>query len=419
MKKFLLAILIVLGIHNNGFGQNGRGAEIVIGKRYTLQSERISGKWDIEVSLPDNYESSDALYPVVYALHGDYYFNYAVGGFQRLVEFGDIPQVIIVGISNESNSYFAYGSKRADQFLDFMAEDIFPFIEKKYRTHLDRTVLGWHYTSGFIFHALSNRPDMFKNYIPISPYLGGYDVSKIEFNALEQLNARSPELKKSLYFGALSNERSVKEVALSLDSLLKKKAPKNLDWSFELIEPDYDEGIGISVYRLWNPGLKTVYKDYKNEELSDWNIEAYKTEGGLAYLENHYQKRAERFGGESSIPELFSLTLGAMRANEFTAFDELVKKMKGNLQAYNLNRILGFATYYLSNANYDEAMGIYDEVNGFYPNSISIYEGMALVRVASGKIKMAIKTYQRAIELARLQSDERLEVLEKSLAELK
>jgi predicted alpha/beta superfamily hydrolase len=261
ISLLLLCLLIVGGCFQNNLSSESDPDpdDVEIGKTYSFESQTIEGRWHVQVSLPLGYDQSDETYPVVYALHGGYYFKFAVGGLQRLMEFGDIPDVIIVGISNESNGYFAYGTEKANQFLDFMETDIFPFIEHNFRTHPDRTILGWHYTAGFTFHTLVNRPHLFKYYIPASPYLQDYDISKIDFAALGELEETQPDIKRHLYFGAYSNERSVLEASLSLDSLISQKSIPNLDWEFKLIDPDYVEGIEISVYRLWQAGLKTVY----------------------------------------------------------------------------------------------------------------------------------------------------------------
>ncbi len=418
MKKIGLGLLLLAALVQTGIAQELEGEDVVIGKTYHFEPITISGQWDVQVSLPDDYDTSNDRYPVVYVLHGDFYFKFAVGGFQRIVEFGDMPAAIIVGVSNESNAYFAFGTKQADLFLDFMEEILFPFVEGKFRTHEDRTIMGWHYTSGFIFHALANRPHLFKNYIPASPYLQGYDVSTIELWALEQMAIDQPTISKSLYFGVLDNERSVREAAQDLDSLLTNVAPKNLNWEFKMLQPDIQDGIGISVYRLWRTGLMTVYADYKAEELSFPNTESLKGQGGIGFLRQHYTERANSYGGSPHVPNAFSLILAAQRADDFALFEELMPALNSNYENLNLGLVLGFAEWYLKNGRADEALEIYESVNAFHPNSISIYEGLALARVTSGKTQDAVAAYETAIELARTQRDDRLESIEDKLAEL-
>lgn len=417
MKKSIIIALLFCFIYvHEGISQSSakkKGEDITIGKTYTFTSEKLSGSWQVQVSLPPLYHESSDVYPVVYALHGNFYFNFAVGGLQRLMEFGDIPEVIIVGISNESNGYFAFGSRGADQFLDFMEADIFPFVEGEFRTHKDRTVMGWHYTSGFIFHTLSRRPHLFRNYIPASPYLGGYDVSKIDFDVMDQAG-----LMRRLYFGVFGNERSVSLAANSLDSLLQKKAPASLEWEFHLLEPDYDKGIEVSVYRLWQAGLKTVYADYRETQLSFEDLTDFKARGGLTALRKHYAERALKYGGVSKPGGLVSLIRMAERADDFALFEELMDAYGTSFKGLNLNRLMGFARFYQQHGKTEKAIAIYENINTWYPNSVSVYEALAGAFTASQDLRKARRAYEKAIALAQLQSDSRLASLKNKLSEL-
>ncbi len=422
MKHLSILSFLTCLLLNSGLAQSpvsNRGKEVVTGKTYTFVTEKLAGTWEVQVALPPSYEQTADAYPVVYALHGNFYFNFAVGGLQRLMEFGNIPEVIIVGISNESNGYFAFGSEGADQFLDFMEADIFPFVEESFRTHTDRTVMGWHYTSGFIFHTLSTRPHLFKHYIPASPYLGGYDVSQINFHALTDMAKEQPNIRKQLYFGVLNNERSVTEAALGLDSLLQVKAPSNLEWEFHLLEPDYDKFIEISVYRLWQAGLKTVYAPYRAAQLEYLSLDDFKSKGGLAEMRKHYAERAIRYGGASKPPGLVSLIRQAERADDFSLFEELMAAYGNDFVQVNINRLMGFAAFYLKHGKAEKAITIYESVNRFYPNSVSVYSALAEAHVSLNNKGKAKKAYRKAIALAQVQSDTRQGALEKKLADLK
>lgn len=423
--SFLTCLLLVCLTVKNGFAQDGsalvnsKGEDLTIGKTYTFETEKLAGSWQVQVSLPPSYEHSSDAYPVVYALHGDFYFRFAVGGLQRLMEFGNMPEVIIVGISNESNGNFAYGSEGADQFLDFMEGDIFPFVEQKFRTHKDRTVMGWHYTSGFIFHALSRRPHLFQNYIPASPYLGGYDINKIDFKPLSEIAINEPTLKKQLYFGVLNNERTVSVAALGLDSLLKKNAPSNLDWEFHLLKPDYDKHIEISVYRLWQAGLKTIYAPYREEQLEYKDLDDFKARGGLSAMTKHYAERAVKYGGASRPPGLVALMRQAERADEFTLYEQLMTAFGSNFKSVNINRVFGFAAFYLKHGKAEKAIIIYNSINQSYPNSVSVHAALAEAYMSINNSGKAKKAYKKAIALATAQGDDRRESLEKKLAQLK
>ena len=423
MKKYFLLIFILLLVEvNNGFAQTTLKddsdpvvSEAKIGTTYTFQKKNIHGQWKLNVNLPKGYAGSTDKYPVVYVLHGNFYFNFAVGDLQRLADSGEMPKAIIVGVSNESNAYFSFGTKKSDQFLDFINEEVFPLVESNYRTHQDRTVLGWHYTSGFIFHALINKPEMFNNYLPASPYLGGIELSEIKFDGLNQIYNDNPSLKNSMFFGVMDNERTVKDAALGLDSLLKLADPKNLDWQFNILKPDDENVIEVSVYRLWTTGLNKLYADYKNDELAIADIDTYKAMGGMSFVKNHYVKRAEKYGGSSQIAGIWSLLRMATNANDVLVFEELIAELNGEYQDLNLNSVLSYARFYALNGKYDEAIAMYKNIDKYHPNLISVHDGMGQSYLSLGDKEEAIATYQIAIELAKVQSDSRLEELKSKL----
>ena len=107
MKKYvLLTVLVLFTLVNKGLAQTSVKnntypvtKELRIGTTYTFQKKSIHGQWKVNVKLPKGYEKSTDKYPVVYVLHGDFYFNFAVGGLQRLVDFGEIPEVIIIQLT--------------------------------------------------------------------------------------------------------------------------------------------------------------------------------------------------------------------------------------------------------------------------------------------------------------------------------
>lgn len=388
------------------------------GKAYVLESPKVAGSWQVQVSLPVGYDQSVDNYPVVYVLHGGFYFNFAVSALRRMTVFGDIPEVIIVGISNESNGQFAYGTNRADQFLDFMESKVFPLVEENFRTHRDRTLLGWHYTAGFAFHTLLNRPDMFKYYIPASPYLQGYDLSTIEFETLSKFSSTIPDSTKYLYFGALSNERSVTEAALGLDSLFKQQSFANLEVEFHLIGPDNSDGIELSVFRLWPTGLKRVYAPYQAQILNFQSLEHFQAQGGLEALNKHAAERSLQFGGTSVPVELISLIRLAERADDFLLFEELMTAYGNHFEHVNLNVVMGFAAFYLKHGQAEKAIAIYSNVNSMYPNSVSVYRDMGQAFLEADQHERAIESYKTAIELAEEQKDSRLSELQAILSDL-
>ncbi len=158
-------------------------------EEFIIISNAVEDTFYIQVSLPNNYENSDKIYPVIYLLDSDPSFGMVKGiswwlNFDRL-----IPEVITVGIAYKKN----WWQKRsrdftptkneakdwgdwplaggADKFIDFIVEELNPALEKYRIDWANKSVIGHSFGGLMATYALLTRPEIFDNYISISPAL--------------------------------------------------------------------------------------------------------------------------------------------------------------------------------------------------------------------------------------------------------
>ncbi len=62
-----------------------------------------------------------------------------------------------------------------DEFLEFLADELAPWVEKKFRTRPSRVLVGHSFGGLFGVHALITRPDFYQGIIAISPSMLGDD----------------------------------------------------------------------------------------------------------------------------------------------------------------------------------------------------------------------------------------------------
>src|ERR1700680_714590 len=153
----------------------------------TLKSTKIGQRYDLLVSLPEDYAKSRQSYPVLYVLDG---WHFPLMAFLQVnnIYSKRMPPVIIVNVghwpatdamtlrardftptrtSKEPNS----GGGAA--FLDFLEHELIPFVEKTYRTiPSDRGLLGHSYGGLFAIYALEQGPALFQRIVAASPSLG-------------------------------------------------------------------------------------------------------------------------------------------------------------------------------------------------------------------------------------------------------
>lgn len=149
----------------------------------TLESARVGETREFWVSLPDGYGETARRFPVVYMMDGDFNFNSGtIGGLRHAAQLGELPEFIVVGIKNTNRSKDVFpeevtypdGSKdggRANQYLDFIREELIPHVEKTYRTESYRVLYGTSNTGFTAVHALFRNPATANAYVAASATL--------------------------------------------------------------------------------------------------------------------------------------------------------------------------------------------------------------------------------------------------------
>jgi len=143
-------------------------------------SYNVGDYFNIYVGFPRSYhENRSTKYPVIYVLDADWYFgsgqrlgNGGVKGIvNQLVEKGEMPEVLIVGIGypTGTNNRGRDFVSSYTHFYKFLKDELIPFVDQSYNTSEERTLIG-HSSGGFFtMYAFFRYPDhVFTNYICIS-----------------------------------------------------------------------------------------------------------------------------------------------------------------------------------------------------------------------------------------------------------
>lgn len=155
-------------------------------EQHQVTLEHSGQQYYLFVRLPEDYRS-DGRYPVVYLLDGGITFPMLAAYYRYLHLAGDLPEMIVVGISygtadyragnNRSHDFTApsdqaghYGG--AENFSKIFEQHFFPLIEQRYNTDPQRRIIFGQSLGGqFVLHALLTRPDLFWGYIASNPAL--------------------------------------------------------------------------------------------------------------------------------------------------------------------------------------------------------------------------------------------------------
>jgi len=203
MKSILFFLLICT---TAAISQTQKTATKTITKPFELgvideiSSTILSEKRILNVYLPEGYTKNDTIkYPVIYLLDGsaDEDFIHVVG----LVQFNTfswidrIPKSIVVGIATvdrrrdftfptsveeDKKRFPTTGSSK--KFIDFIAKELQPYIEKNYKGNRSKTIIGQSLGGLLATEILFTQPTLFNKYIIISPSLWWNDGSLLKQN---------------------------------------------------------------------------------------------------------------------------------------------------------------------------------------------------------------------------------------------
>ena len=247
-------------------------------EQFTIKSKYVADEnYVIQIGLPSGYSHSDKSYPVLYVLDGDKSFGMTKGVIDWLVWTNEIRNIIIVGISyGRGNSiwwekrardftpfkdtvyYYYPNAGGANNFLSFVKNELFPIVNKNYRTLQDSNVImGLSFGALLSSFALFTQPDMFKGYIIISPSLfwNGNSILKTEADYF----SKHKELNKIVYmaYGSSDDKDWVIDPTNELIQILQTRKYEGLKFTQQVFKGETH----ISVYPVaLTHGLKTVFK---------------------------------------------------------------------------------------------------------------------------------------------------------------
>lgn len=226
-----------------------------------LRSRVFGADRRIVVRTPAGYEDTTASrYNVVYVIDGgpDQDFPHLAGLVQSAEVNGTFEPFILVGIETvkrreeitppvaDAALYLAELNAKpggSARFRSFIADEVKPWVEARYRTTGRDGVMGESLAGLFVVETLFKAPDLFDDFIAVSPSLWWEDIHYGR-NAAAYL-ARMPIGERQLYLTLADEGYRHEEGVNHLVAALKAKAPAGLQW---LYVPQGDSETHASIY---------------------------------------------------------------------------------------------------------------------------------------------------------------------------
>lgn len=272
MKQKILSLTLLL-ITNLLFGQQlpekVSESDFAIGRSVSIKSSVLDENRELNIYLPSSYSAdSSKSYPVIYLLDGsrDEDFIHIAG----IVQFGSfswinmIPESIVVGIGNvDRKRDFTYPSQneldlkefptsgQSEKFIVFLEKELQPFIDSLFRTSSVKTIIGQSLGGLLATEILFKKPELFNNYIIVSPSLWWDD---------EKLLDEQPVLfdsNKSIYIAGGKEGEVMERTAKELFNKLNKSKKQNMNLFYEFLEDKtHGDALHIAVYNAFEKIFK-------------------------------------------------------------------------------------------------------------------------------------------------------------------
>ncbi|HET8633158.1 MAG TPA: alpha/beta hydrolase-fold protein [Gemmatimonadales bacterium] len=228
----------------------------------TITSRALHEPRPINVHIPAGYDSSSARYPVLYMPDGGINedFPHVVNTVDSLLALGKIRPVIVVGIPNTerrrdltgptrvgSDSQIAPHVGGSAEFRRFIADELIPEIDRRYRTTDERAIVGESLAGLFIVETFLRQPSLFRHYIAFDPSIWWNKASLADSAAT--LLAGHDSTSRSIYLASSRDDidAGTARVARALEAAHRP----TLTWHFTP-RPDLTHG---TIFRAMAPGM--------------------------------------------------------------------------------------------------------------------------------------------------------------------
>jgi tetratricopeptide (TPR) repeat protein len=285
------------------------------------------------------------------------------------------------------------------KLLSVLEQEIIPYIDQNYPSNKTRMYFGWQSGAIFGLHLFNQQPGQIELFLLASgQYYNGEQLGKTE-----QVLQNNPALKSNIYLnlGQMENHATAHHEALT--GILKKHKNPNIKWHFSNSKRfAARSGHHTTPLESLTNGLEWYFSDFA--DLTFYSLEDIASFGGVKAVKDYYATRANRYQLSTDVSEhtKFSLFRYAAQANNY----ELFKHFEHQLGTYQVTGWYQFfGRFFLQNDDMDRAEEIYKDAVQKQPGTSIIWAELAEIYEKNHKYKLALKSYEKALELS-MQVDE-------------
>ncbi|WP_313383487.1 alpha/beta hydrolase [Chishuiella sp.] len=217
---------------------------IPIHETFTIDSKKLNEKRVINIWYPNNYKSSKDSLTVVYMPDGGIAedFPHVANTLEKLIKEKKIQDVILVGIENiqrrkdltpltevEEDKKVAPIVGGASVFRSFIKDELFPEIDKRYRTNKQKAIIGESLAGLFITETFLDDSNMFDIYVAIDPSLWWNNHYLVKKAKAKLLKLPSKPIK---FWFAGSDATDINQYTNQLSTIFEDTKAPQLKWFY-------------------------------------------------------------------------------------------------------------------------------------------------------------------------------------------
>ena len=249
----LASVFVIFVLLFSAFANAQEPDTIPLYQSFTIVSKQLNETRVLNIFTPESYENNSDTLPVLYMLDGGIKedFPHIATTIDKLIKAKNIPPIILVGIENtqrrrdltgltlvDADKKIAPVVGQSQNFRNFIKEELFAEINKRYRTTSIKAIIGESLAGLFIMETLLSDADMFDYYIAMDPSLWWNNAALVKSaDAFHSNTFASP---KKLWFAG----SATKEIYVHTESLariFKNKPIENLQYYYSP-EPKEEHG---------------------------------------------------------------------------------------------------------------------------------------------------------------------------------
>ncbi len=340
-------------------------AQITYGE---IASSKLNAVRQLKIKLPNDYNpDSEIIHPLVIVFDGDYLFEPVVGQLQFQTYFDDMPSSIVVGIVQANERFYdgycdevtGFPKESGLRFHEFVAEELIPYLDNKYKTSKFKVAVGHDLMGNFINSYLFKEDPLFNAYVCLSPDLSG--------TVKDYLGERLEFFKDDIFYYMATSDKDlpgIRDAVIDADGQISQANNQYLTYYFDDFKNDNHYTLVTSAIARSFDKIFELYKPLREKELEE-KVLPY--EGTLdKYLIDRYKRIEDLFGIKKPITEEeFDKVVKIAERREDLESLENIGKLAKKLDPESL-----LGTYYL--AQYAEKVGKTKKAKKLYESALTL-----------------------------------------------